>query len=59
MFLDIDMIDVEVEYFFEKDEEVVGKFFEEEKEELKEEEKIEELKEELKEVILEDVLNIE
>ncbi|EOW6370938.1 hypothetical protein ACOZQI_003063, partial [Listeria monocytogenes] len=48
-------IDVEAEYPSEKDEEVAGKSFEEEKEELKEEEKIEEPKE----VTSEDAPNIE
>ncbi|MBC8921969.1 hypothetical protein IAI17_29765, partial [Escherichia coli] len=53
-----DTIDVEAEYPSEKDEEVAGKSFEEEKEELKEE-KIEEPKEEPKEVTSEDAPNIE
>lgn len=55
---DIDTIDVEAEYPSEKDEEPVGKSFEEEKEDLKEE-KVEETKEEPKEVTSEDAPNIE
>ncbi|MBC8862534.1 cell division protein FtsH, partial [Escherichia coli] len=51
---DIDTIDVEAEYPSEKDEEVAGKSFEEEREELKEEEKVEETQEEPKEVTSED-----
>ncbi|EAD0068974.1 ATP-dependent metallopeptidase FtsH/Yme1/Tma family protein [Listeria monocytogenes] len=56
---DIDTIDVEAEYPSEKDEEVAGKSFEEEREELKEEEKVEETQEEPKEVTSEDAPNIE
>ncbi|MBA5844698.1 hypothetical protein H3291_28725, partial [Escherichia coli] len=47
------------EYPSEKDEEVAGKSFEEEREELKEEEKVEETQEEPKEVTSEDAPNIE